>query len=68
MTLKEKLEVEIMDLSIMDETIDDIGKNLEHVADSFAIGFAQWCMDNHYTLKPYNMYDLVAIYKKETGL
>ena len=47
MTLKEKLEVEIMDLSIMDETIDDIGKNLEYVADDFAIGFAEW-VDKYY--------------------
>jgi hypothetical protein len=28
MTLKDKLEVEIMDLTIMDEVIDDIGKTL----------------------------------------
>jgi hypothetical protein len=46
MTLKEKLEVEIMDLSIMDETIDYIGKNLEYVADDFAIGFAEWKDNN----------------------
>ena len=42
MTLKDKLQVEIMDLPIMDEVIDDIGTNLEYVVDNFAIGFADW--------------------------
>jgi len=47
MTLKDKLQVEIMDLPIMDEVIDDIGTNLEYVADNFAIGFAEWCTRYH---------------------
>ena len=46
MTLKQKLEVEIMDLPIMDEVVDDIAKNLEYVADDFAIGFADWKDEN----------------------
>ena len=72
MTLKEKLEVEIMDLTIMDETIDDIGKNLEYVADEFAIGFAEWCIerDEYYPVKAgrITIEELLEIYKKEKGL
>ena len=72
MTLKEKLEVEIMDLSIMDETIDYIGKNLEYVADDFAIGFAEWVDDKGLEVvlnqKPKNTKELLEIYKKEKGL
>ena len=72
MTLKEKLEVEIMDLPIMEETIDDIGKNLEYVADDFAIGFAEWVDDKGLEVvlnqKPKNTKELLEIYKKEKGL
>ena len=50
MTLKDKLEVEIMDLTIMEETIDAIGKNLEYVANDFAIEFAEWT--NKYDFLP----------------
>ena len=65
MTLKEKLEVEIMDLPIMDEVIDDIGKNLEYVADEFAIGFAEWLFD---VSRIGTTQELLEIYKKEKGL
>ena len=69
MTLKEKLEVEIMDLPIMDEVIDDIGKNLEYVADEFAIGFAEWLLNER---TGFNMEteikQLLEIYKKEKTL
>jgi hypothetical protein len=69
MTLKEKLEVEIMDLSIMDETIDYIGKNLEYVADDFAIGFAEWLLNVSYVIQEaYTTKELLEIYKKEKGL
>ena len=79
MTLKDKLEVEIMDLAIMDEVIDDIGKNLEYVADDFAIGFAQWVRKEAYYehLTKEFFYkkqcyksekELLAIYKKENCL
>jgi hypothetical protein len=72
MTLKEKLEVEIMDLPIMSEVIDDIGKNLEYVADDFAIGFAEWVDDKGLEVvlnqKPKNTKELLEIYKKEKGL
>ena len=47
MTLKERLEVEIMDLPITTEVVDDIAKNLEYVADDHAIEFAEW-VDKHY--------------------
>jgi hypothetical protein len=65
MTLKEKLQVEIMDLPIMDEVIDDIGTNLEYVADNFAIGFADWVLDG---LSIEELKKLLEMYKKEKGL
>ena len=67
--LKDKLEVEIMDLAIMDETIDAIATCLEHVADNFAIGFAEWFdyLDSNYC-KDYTIKELLQIYKKENGL
>ena len=84
MTLKEKLEVEIMDLSIMDEVVDDIAKNLEYVADDFAIGFAEWKDKNCYLVMgseslfyfrnseihddAYTRKELLEIYKLTTGL
>ena len=36
--------------------------------DEFAINFAEWCMDKHFSLRPYNMYDLLEQFKKEKGL
>ena len=70
MTLKDKLQVEIMDLSIMDEVIDDIGKNLEYVADDFAIGFAIWILEQSgdKEMDKYLIKELLEIYKKEKGL
>jgi hypothetical protein len=69
--LKDKLEVEIMDLAIMDETIDAIGTCLEHVADDFAIGFAEWLVIQYNEDTIYSEYttkELLEIYKKEKGL
>ena len=43
-------------------------QNAEIIADEFAIGFAEWCMDKHFSLRPYNMYDLLEQFKKEKGL
>lgn len=83
MTLKEKLEVEIMDLPIMEEVVDDIAKNLEYIADDFAIVFADWKDKNCFqatgiTLwyipesdeftSTYTNKQLLEIYKKEEGL
>ena len=66
MTLKDKLQVEIMDLPIMDEVIDDIGTNLEYVVDNFAIGFAKWMYDYKGDIN--KVEELLTIYKKEKGL
>ena len=66
MTLKEKLKVEIMDLPIMDEVIEDIGKNLEYLADDFAIRFAKWMYDYKGDIN--KVEELLKIYKKEKGL
>jgi hypothetical protein len=72
MTLKDKLEVELMNLPIRDEVVDAIGKELEYVADDFAIGFAEWVDDKGLEVvlnqKPKNTKELLEIYKKETGL
>lgn len=69
MTLKDKLQVEIMDLPIMDEVIDDIGTNLEYVADDFAIGFLNWYFDKgQWITKNLDVKELLEIYKKEKGL
>lgn len=70
MTLKEKLEVEIMDLPIMSEVVEDIAKNLEYVADDFAIGFSEW-RNSLYVATDYknlSVKELLLIYKKEKGL
>jgi len=70
MTLKDKLEVEIMDIPIMDEVIEDIAKNLEYVADDFAIGFAEW-RNSLYVATDYknlSTKELLEIYKKEESL
>jgi hypothetical protein len=66
MTLKEKMKVEIMNLPIMDEVIDYIGKELEYVADDFAIGFAKWMYDYKGDIN--KVEELLKIYKKEKGL
>ena len=83
MTLKDKLEVELMNLPIRDEVVDAIGKELEYVADDFAIGFAEWCTKyrdknrnvNGEMLHAKSKYDetyltkeLLEIYKKEKTL
>ena len=72
MTLKDKLQVEIMDLPIMDEVIDDIGTNLEYVADNFAIGFAEWLngldINDDVLQKHISTKQLLEMYKKEKGL
>jgi hypothetical protein len=69
MTLKDKLQVEIMDLPIMDEVIDDIGTNLEYVADNFAIGFLNWYFDKgQWITRNLDVKGLLEIYKKEKKL
>ncbi len=64
MTLKNRLEVEIMDLPIMDEVIDDIATNLEYVVDNFSIGFAKWMYDYKGDIN--KVEELLKIYKKES--
>ena len=67
MTLKERFEAEIMDLPIMSEVVDDIAKNLEYIAEDFAIGFTywyEWC--DYRAFK--TLEELLEIYKKEKGL
>jgi hypothetical protein len=72
MTLKEKLQVEIMHLTNMYEVVDAVGINLENVADGFAIGFAEWMRgfryDNAELYFRSSAKELLEIYKKEKGL
>ena len=83
MTLKDKLEVELMNLPIRDEVVDAIGKELEYVADDFTIGFADWKDENCFKAtgialwlipesneftSTYTNRQLLEIYKKEEGL
>jgi hypothetical protein len=66
MKLKDKLEVELMNLPIRDEVVDAIGKELEYVADEFAIGFTKWMYD--YKADINKVEELLKIYKKEKQL
>ena len=50
MKLKDKLEVEIMHLPLTDDVINAIGIELEQRAETFAIGFAEWCDDNYFRM------------------
>jgi hypothetical protein len=72
MTLKEKLEVEIMHLPLTDDVINAIGIELEQIAESFAINFANWYefmlrqsdnLNDRFTPK-----ELIEMFKKEKGL
>jgi hypothetical protein len=59
MTLKEKFKKLEVDKEIFN--------NCEKIADEFAIGFAEWCLDeNHIILNDGK--ELLEIYKKEKGL
>jgi hypothetical protein len=79
MTLKDKLEVEIMHLPLTDDVINAIGIELEQIAESFAIGFGEWILVNRFEMrddnhkdwwgklneeKDYNTKELLEIYKK----
>jgi hypothetical protein len=62
MTLKEKFK-EILTAFWIDNWEDESIK----IADEFAIGFAEWCLDeNHIILNDGK--ELLEIYKKEKGL
>ena len=63
MTLKEKFE-EVDRFTIMRESHNE---NCVKIADEFAIGFAEWCLnENHIILNDGKQ--LLEIYKKENGL
>jgi hypothetical protein len=65
MTLKEKFETK----SSIDTTKEAkvFASECEKIADEFAIGFAEWCLDeNHIILNDGK--ELLKIYKKEKGL
>lgn len=51
MTLKDKLEVEIMHLPLTDDVINAIGIELEQRAETFAIGFMKWFYENAYLIE-----------------
>lgn len=71
MTLKDKLEVEIMHLPLTDDVINAIGIELEHVTEEFAMNFAQWTRDMgycHYHSYAHSYRELIEMYKKEQNL
>lgn len=71
MTLKDKLEVEIMNLPLTDDVINAIGKDLENVAEEFAMNFAQWTRDMgycHHHSYAHSYRELIEMYKKEQNL
>ena len=65
MTLKEKF-------SNVQDAYHDRSDECEQVADDFAIGFAEWCIqrDEHYPIQAgrITVKELLEIYKKEKGL
>ncbi len=69
MKLKDKLEIEIMDLPITDEVIDSISNNLEQIAETFAVSFAVWLRDDklntEFWYKEITVKELLEIYKKK---
>jgi hypothetical protein len=68
MTLKDKLEVEIMHLPLTDDVINAIGIELEQRAENFAIGFAEWVCDCEYNIQWFKdqnrTNELLEMYKK----
>jgi len=87
MTLKEKITKDVLDMPLINsptkKEISDYEKglsNLEQLADEFAIGFAEWCVQKRidffddteigktYTINgfvsKYKMKELLEIYKK----
>lgn len=75
MTLKKKFEEILYNqshddsecLRIRFENIDKVIDSQEKIADEFAIGFAEWCLDeNHIILNDGK--ELLEIYKIEKGL
>jgi hypothetical protein len=63
MKLKERILPLVADGSYVEITASTI----EKIADEFAIGFAEWCLDENHII--YNDgKELLEIYKKEKGL
>jgi hypothetical protein len=69
MTLKEKLQEENVYINAYSfKLTKESVEKFEKIAEEFAIGFAEWCDENYNTLKPYDMKQLLEMYKKEKGL
>jgi hypothetical protein len=64
MKLKDKLEVEIMHLPLTDDVINGIGIELEQRAETFAIGFAEWLIENKVLSSKMPTKELLEIYKE----
>jgi hypothetical protein len=68
MTLKEKFKPFAMDNHI-EKYAEHNAKELEQIADKFAIGFAEWVLDVYIEHKQnYILEELLEIYKKEKEL
>jgi hypothetical protein len=70
MTLKQKLKSFAMDNHI-EKYAEHNAKELERIADDYAIEFSEWCVDNElfYSIKygRINTKELLEIFKKEKG-
>jgi hypothetical protein len=62
MTLKDKLEVEIMHLPLTDDVINAIGIELEQRAENFAIGFGEFMLTKVFVKK--SVKELLEMYKE----
>jgi len=72
MTLREKFSEEPININLYNFKLTvDSAKKLEKIADEFAIGFAEWCLEsllNGEEPKADTIKELLEIYKKEKGL
>jgi hypothetical protein len=75
MTLKEKIIDQVQEMPLeVNPTMKDIDNynlsinNLEKIADEFAIGFAEWLIENKILSSKMPLRELLDMFKKEKGL
>ncbi len=68
MTLNLKIDSVIMRHDLMRNETKETIEQLEDIADDFAIGFAEWYIENELLNKLKSNKQLLQIYKKEQGL
>ena len=75
MTIKEKILDQVQEMPLeVNPTMKDIDNynlsinNLEKIADEFAIGFAEWLIENKILSSKMPLRELLDMFKKEKGL